>query len=33
MEQCGGKKEQCGEAVWWNSGTVTVEHCGGTVEL
>ena len=33
VEQCGGKKEQCGEAVGWNSGTVMVEHCGGTVEL
>ena len=21
-----------GETVWWNSGTVVVEQCGGTVE-
>ena len=27
-EQCGGAVEQC----WWNSGTVKVEQCGGTVE-
>ena len=24
--------EQCGGTVWWNTGTVIVEQCGGTVE-
>ena len=28
VEQCDGTLEQC----WWNSGTVMLELCGGTVE-
>ena len=37
MEQGGGSVEQCrwnsdSGTVWWNSKTVFVERCGGTVE-
>ena len=29
VEQCCGTLEQ----LWWNSGTVMVEHSGATVEM
>ena len=35
VEQCNSVMKQRnsnGGTVWWNSGTVMVEHCGGTVE-
>ena len=33
MEQWNSRTvEQCGGTVWWNSGTVMVGHCGGTVK-
>ena len=32
VEQCGGKVNIDSGTVWWNSGTLIVEQCGGTVE-
>ena len=32
VEQCGGKVNIDSGTVWWNSGTLIVEQCGGTVK-